>query len=232
MAITYEGVGTQDAVSGGTDTLSPDVPGSLANNDILIIVTADGTSDSVYTWPNGYTEGGQGNVSGGSFGWGWKRSDGTDTGTEDLVKDNSDWNQWMALIFVMRGVRTAGNPFDTKDATYGAGASGNTHEITTSEANCQMLAVLSVEDNTGGDVDDNYSLHFEVFDATGNDTGIHVWYQDVAVASTVGAEGVTFGAYERHGIWTFDLVPAGAAAAAITVPAAHYYDRIRKVSGD
>ena len=56
MAISYVGVGTQSASSGGGATLTPTIPADLANNDILIVVVVEGTSDTIFTWPADYVE--------------------------------------------------------------------------------------------------------------------------------------------------------------------------------
>lgn len=209
MAISYVGKGTEAAIAGSGTTVAPNIPGSLVDKDILIVGAISGADSDTFTWPSGYTEGSQGGVTGGDFGWAWKRSNGTDSGTETVTRSGTT-QQFMAVIFAMRGCRETGDPFDTKDNTYSSpSTTSNSQEIITTVDNCRVLCFMMCENDNETVSLNNYTREFEFTNQIGNDSEAVLFYQDKATAGTVSSEITsTRAASQRAGVWTFDLVPA------------------------
>lgn len=218
MAISFVAKGTEDATENvGVATINPDVPSGIQADDILIIGAIEGSTDQTISFPSGFTEGDQGGVTGAVFAWAYKRADGTESGTLPVTRASGDRSQFMAVIFAMRGVRTTGDPFDGKFAIYRtASTTSISSEIITSGTNRRVLVWMMCENDHETVSMPNYTREFDVLSTVGNDSEAVLFFQDVATASTVDAETTAERAgSQRSGTWTFDLVPAVAAAGSL-----------------
>jgi hypothetical protein len=186
-------------------------PGTIAADDVLIVIVGDADDDS-FDIPSGWARVGSHTANGNfSSAWYWLRSpSGSESGTETFTSTKDAGQVVAGVMLRFSGCITDGDPYEA--ATL-AGPTKSTSitisEIETLAAERLCVCLMGIEDNAGTSGGTNYAEVMDVTTDTGSDMGFSAFTYQKTPAGVVSAETATTG-NDYWTSYTFALKPPAA----------------------